>query len=140
MKTPLTLFTLVAAAALVGCDASPENIEGGIADPNADAIANQVANVQLPPSIVASKKYRCGDNSVIAIDWLSDGTTNSARVTPASGEDVTVVQPAASPTVEGDDAAAPAPTASADYTAAGATLKGDPKATSVHWNGQSCKA
>lgn len=122
MKTPLTLLALVAAAALAGCDTAPETIEGGIADPNADAIANEVANVQLPPSIVASHKYRCGAD-VVAIDWLSDGTTNSARVTPPSGTGVTLSQAEAG----------------GDYTADGATLKGSPQDATVTWNGASCK-
>ena len=30
------------------------------------------ANVALPPSITASKTYRCKDNSIVYIDWLSD--------------------------------------------------------------------
>ena len=30
--------------------------------------------VVLPPSIQASKAYRCKDNSLVYIDWLSDGT------------------------------------------------------------------
>lgn len=139
MKTPLTLLTLVAAAALAGCDTSPETITGGPADPNATNIANEVANVQLPPSIVASHKYRCGDNSVLAVDWLSDGTTNSARVTPAGGEAVTVTQAAAAPVAEGDNAVAPAVVDNKDYTAEGATLKGAPEETNVTFNGKSCK-
>ena len=28
----------------------------------------------LPPAIAASKTYRCKDNSLVYIDWLSDGT------------------------------------------------------------------
>ena len=113
---------LILAAALAGCDSSPETIEGGIADPNAANVANAVANVQLPPSIVASHKYRCGSD-VVAIDWLSDGTTNSARVTPEGGSGVNVSQ------AEADG----------DYTADGATLKGTPQDTTVTWNGASCK-
>lgn len=124
MKTPLSLLALAAAITLAGCDTKPETIEGGgIADPQANEIANEVANVKLPPSIVASKKYRCGAD-VVAIDWLSDGTANSARVTPEGGSGVNVTQAEAG----------------GDYTADGATLKGDPKASSVTWNGKSCKA
>jgi hypothetical protein len=135
MKTPLPLITLLAAAALAGCDTSPETI-GGSDVPN---VTNEVANVQLPPSIVASHKYRCGDNSVLAIDWLSDGTTNSARVTPEGGEAVTVTQVAASADPEGDNIVASDPVAGGDYTAEGATLSGNPTDTSVTFNGQSCK-
>jgi hypothetical protein len=123
MNRALTLITLVAAAALAGCDTAPETVTGGPADPQASAIANAVANVQLPPSIVASHKYRCGDNSILSIDWLSDGTTNSARVTP-DGAAVTSLTQAAADT---------------DYTAEGALLTGDPKSASITFNGKTCK-
>ncbi len=123
MNRPLTLITIVAAAALAGCDSSPETITGGTKDPQANEIANAVANVQLPPSIVASHKYRCGDNSILSIDWLSDGTSNSARVTPEGGNGTSLTQ------AEADG----------EYTAEGATLKGDPKATSATFNGKTCK-
>jgi hypothetical protein len=123
MKKQLNLLVF-AAAALAGCDTSPEVVTGGPADPRGGAeLANAVANVQLPPSIVASHKYRCGDNSIIAIDWLSDGKANSARVTPEGASGVNVTQAEA----EGD------------YTTEGTALKGDPKASEVTFNGKSCK-
>ncbi|QIK96605.1 hypothetical protein G7076_09305 [Sphingomonas sp. HDW15A] len=122
MKKQLNL--LVLAAALAGCDTSPEVITGGPADPRGGAeLANAVANVQLPPSIVASHKYRCGDNSVLSVDWLSDGKVSSARVTPEGGSGVNVAQAEAG----------------GDYTAEGTTLKGDPKASEITFNGKSCK-
>ena len=124
MTRKLPLLALVAAV-LAGCDSSPETITGGgPSDPrDANQLANAVANVQLPPSIVASRKYRCGDNSLISIDWLSDGTANSARVTPDGGTAVNVAQAEAG----------------GDYTAEGTTLKGDPTAASITFNGKSCK-
>ena len=109
-----TMMTLVAAAALAGCDNSDHTI---VSDPNGpDPMANAVANagsVQLPPSIQASKAYRCKDNSLIYVDWLSDGT---ARVKKTKQEVGTTV-PA------GDK-----------------SLTGDAKAASITYNGQSCKA
>ncbi len=122
MTRKLSLLALLAAV-LAGCES--ETITGdGPADPrDANQLANAVANVQLPPSIVASHKYRCGDNSVLAIDWLSDGTDNSARVTPDGAAAVNVAQAEA----EGD------------YTAEATTLAGSPQATSVTFNGKSCK-
>ena len=110
-----------AAAALAGCERT--TIEGGGPD---DPMANEIANagpVALPPSIVGSHRYRCKDNSLIAVDWLSDGTTNSARVTPDGGSAVSLTQ------AEANGA----------YTADGASLTGDPKASSITFNGQSCK-
>ena len=124
MTRKLPLLALVAAV-LAGCDSSPETITGnGPADPrDANELANEVANVQLPPAIVASHKYRCGDNSIVAVDWLSDGKVNSARATPEGGSGINLAQAEAG----------------GDYTAQGTTLKGDPQATSVSFNGKSCK-
>ena len=122
MNIKLLLMPLVAAAALAGCDIEPEVVTGdGPYDPQAGKAGN--AAVALPPSIVASHKYRCKDNSVVSIDWKSDGKINSALVTPEgkSGAVVTQAQ------------------AGGDYTAEGTTLAGDPQAASVTVNGQSCK-
>ncbi len=60
---------LVAAAALAGCSQSDQNTAANEAQANA---ANAAAPVALPPSIAHSKIYRCKDNSVVYIDWLSD--------------------------------------------------------------------
>ena len=123
MKKQLNLLVL-AASARIG-RTTGHDIGRGVAtgERGGAELANAVANVQLPPSIVASHKYRCGDNSIIAIDWLSDGKANSARVTPEGASGVNVTQAEA----EGD------------YTAEGTTLKGDPEASEVTFNGKSCK-
>lgn len=118
MQREFSLLALVAAAAIAGCDT--ETIEGGPYDPQANASAN--AAVVLPPSIVASHPYRCRDNSLIRIEWLSDGTVNSARVAPDGGETVALAQA---------EAGGP-------YAAEGATLTGDPQARSVTFNGKTC--
>jgi len=111
--TRTTLLALAAAAALAACNSEDHTI---VAGPGADE-ERETANsapVQLPPSIASSKTYRCKDNSLVYIDWLSDGT---ARVKKTQTEVGTPVAP-------GD--AGP--------------LKGDPQAASVTYNGQSCKA
>ena len=115
MTRPLTMFMLVAAAALAGCDNSDQTIVSDPAgpDPMANAVAN-VGSVTLPPSIQASKAYRCKDNSLIYVDWLSDGT---ARVKKDRNEVGTTVA-----------------------LGEGAPLQGDAKAASITYNGQSCKA
>lgn len=72
MNRMLCSTFLVAAAALAGCDQSDHNLTAeGPYDPQANA-ANAAAPVALPPSIAHSKIYRCKDNSVVYIDWLSD--------------------------------------------------------------------
>ena len=108
------MMMLVAAAALAGCNSEDHTIVSDPAgpDPMANAVAN-ASSVQLPPSIQASKAYRCKDNSLIYVDWLSDG---SARV-KKTREEVGTTLPA------GDT-----------------SLTGDAKAASITYTGQSCKA
>ena len=113
MTRTLTIIALSAAAALAGCNNEDHTI---VADPaGPDPMANAVnADVVLPPAISASKSYRCKDNSLVAIDWLSDGTARIKSDTPGQG---TTVNPA--------DAASP--------------LKGDAQAATITYNGQSCR-
>ena len=87
-----TFFTmLIASAALAGCNSEP-TVVGGPADDGANAAAN--ANVQLPPSIAASRIYRCADNDVVYVDWLSDGKSANIRTEQGgSPTQVTAPQP-----------------------------------------------
>ena len=117
MTRTLTLLAF-AAAALAGCNNEDHTIVQGGAEEN--TVVN--TDIKLPPAIVASHKYRCKDNSLIQIDWLSDGTANSARVT-AGGATTNLAQAEAG----------------GAYTAEGASLTGDPQAQSVTYKGQSCK-
>ena len=121
MTKTLTTLALVAAAALAGCDQSDHTINGNAPfDPKANA--ESAAPITLPPSIVASHAYRCKDNSLVSIDWLSDGKANSARVTPQGGATVALAQAEAG----------------AAYTAEGASLTGDPQAKSITFNSKAC--
>jgi hypothetical protein len=70
------VVSLVAAAALAGC-----NKENQTVTPDANNVV-ATAPVVLPPSIAASKTYRCGDNSVVFVDWLSDNKTANVRTDP----------------------------------------------------------
>ena len=110
MTRPITLMLFVAAAALAGCNNEDHTI---VAGPGGDDQPMNNVGVVLPPSIQASKAYRCKDNSLIYVDWLSDGT---ARV-KKTREEVGTTLPA------GDK-----------------SLTGDAKASSITYNGQSCKA
>jgi hypothetical protein len=80
------LLAIVAAAALAGCSNQAQNVaaEENSADAN--------AGVELPPSIAASKTYRCADNSVIQVDWLSDNKTANIR-TEQNGAPTQVTAP-----------------------------------------------
>ena len=77
--TRTLLITLAAAAALAGCQA--QTIDPNKTNDNANDVTNSAANgpVALPPSISSSKIYRCADNKVVYVDWLSDGKTANIR-------------------------------------------------------------
>jgi len=68
---------LVAAAALAGCERETIVAGPNVHDEETNSAAN--AGVTLPPSIAATKTYRCADNSVINIDWLSDQKSANIR-------------------------------------------------------------
>lgn len=113
MTRPFNILALVAAAALAGCNNEDHTIVSDPAGP--DPMANEVANagsVQLPPSITASESYRCKDNSLLYVDWLSNG---NARVKKSRDEAGTII-------AAGDP-----------------SLVGDAKAASITYNGQPCK-
>jgi len=105
------LITLAAAAALAGCNKESHTIVAG-GEPTDNNVALN-ADVQLPPSITASKSYRCTDNSLIYVDWMSNGTANVKK--------------------KRDEVGTPVAAGSPD-------LKGDPKAASITYKGQSCTA
>ena len=110
MTRPLTIVAIAAAAALAGCNKEDHNI---VAGPDVGDEPMNNVGVVLPPSIQASKAYRCKDNSLVYIDWLSDGT---ARVKNKREEVGTTI------------------------AAGDASLTGDAKAASITYKGQSCKA
>jgi hypothetical protein len=121
------MLSLVAAAALAGCNSNDHNIVVG-PDTDDDANAAAQANVVLPPSITASKTYRCGDNSVVQVDWLSDNKSANVRV----GEDSPVTQVVA-------------PEAGKPMTGSGFTLTGTSAGASItlvraDHGSQTCKA
>jgi cytochrome c5 len=75
-RTHLTI-ALAAAAALAGCDQSDRT--NSTAESDQQANQPSAAPVEMPPAIVASKIYRCKDNSVVYIDWLADNQTANFR-------------------------------------------------------------
>ncbi len=58
--------------ALAACNSQPENIVVGPQDDMKDQLAH-AKPVELPPSIAATKTFRCKDNSVVYVDFYSDG-------------------------------------------------------------------
>lgn len=79
MKYYLPLISVAALTLLSACNKQDEpEIVGGPADPMADKLAN-AAPVELPPSVQESHQYRCKDNSLIFVDFMSDGKTVNLR-------------------------------------------------------------
>ncbi|RYD99498.1 MAG: hypothetical protein EOP61_14535 [Sphingomonadales bacterium] len=90
---------LIAAAAallsLAACENKPEELSSISPDPMKTELANR-APVVLPPSISASKQMRCGDNSLVFVDFFQGDTQVQVRSTkdgagtmlkaPAAGE------------------------------------------------------
>lgn len=112
--TKAPIFILIAAAALAGCDQSDHNlVAAGPYDDRANTTAN-AAPVELPPSITASHTYRCKDNTLVYIDWLSDG---SARPKTDRAAVATTIKVG-----EGGDP----------------SLTGDAQSNTVTYNGKSC--
>jgi hypothetical protein len=110
MTRPFTILALFAAAALAGCNEDHTIVAG----PGADEEPMNTAGVVLPPSIQATRAYRCKDNSLVYIDWLSDGTARAKKERNEVGTPVAIGE--------------------------GQPLQGDAKAPAITYNGQSCKA
>lgn len=73
------MLALLAAVALAGCDNKGQTIvASGPADDQPTNVAAN-ANVELPPAIASSEIYRCKDNSVAYVDWMSDNKTANVR-------------------------------------------------------------
>ncbi len=70
-KTSLSIFAATAMLSLAACGGSnePEVIDTRAPDPLASQIANAPA-VELPPAIAARTTLRCGDNSLIYVDFF----------------------------------------------------------------------
>ena len=122
------LLIAVASAALMGCQ--KETIDPG-AEKNEIAAANaaNAPKVVLPPSITATKTYRCKDNSVVHIDWLSDKMSANFRADDTAAAAVQLKSAVAGEAM----------------TAEGYSLKGDAAAASITVTRpgkgeQSCKA
>lgn len=87
---------LLAAAPLIllsACGKSEPEVVGGPADPMATQLAN-AAPVALPPSVKANKTYRCKDNSLLFVDFMSDDVTANLR-TEKAGTPTKLVAPEA---------------------------------------------
>ena len=91
-RTPL-LITLAAVAALAAC--KPTTIDPNKDDTSAN-VNSAAANgpIALPPSVVSTKVYRCADDKVVYVDWLSDNKSANLRTEKGgSPTQVTTAEP-----------------------------------------------
>ena len=126
MKNLKLLAVAASAAALLSLSAcnEPEVVTANAPDPQAEALAN-AAPVELPPSIQASRTYRCKDNSLLYADFY---TNNTVKVRDKKGPEGTILT---------------APEAGKPFVAEGYSLNGDGTTVTYTAPGkgaQSCKA
>jgi hypothetical protein len=110
-----SLFLLLAA-----CNSQPENVVVGPPDDMKDQLA-KAKKVELPPSVTATKTYRCKDNSVVFIDWMNDNKTANIK-TKKDGEATHLVAPDAGKPMVADggyEVSGTASAASAEVTVPG---------------------
>lgn len=70
MKNPsLIAAAAVALLSLAACENKPEEVSSTAPDPMASQLAN-AAPVELPPAISESVTLRCGDNSLVYVDFF----------------------------------------------------------------------
>jgi hypothetical protein len=74
MTRPALALLIAGIAALSACH--QKNSSGGS---EADTNTTAPKNVELPPMIQAAKSYRCGDNSTVYVDWMSDKKSANIR-------------------------------------------------------------
>lgn len=74
-RTSIVVVSLALAACLSGC--KPETIGPGA---NSDQTGAHAPRIALPPAIKASRVYRCKDESLIYVDFLTDGVTADLRM------------------------------------------------------------
>jgi len=69
MKNPLIAAAAIALFSLTACESKPEEVTSTAPDPMASQLAN-AAPVELPPAIAETVTLRCGDNSLVYLDFF----------------------------------------------------------------------
>jgi hypothetical protein len=115
-------LSLAVLAVLAGCNSEPETFNDTVVDPQAAELAN-AAPVELPPMLKASKQYRCKDNSLIFVDFMTDDKT--ANFKSEKDGPVTVLK--------AEEAGKPYKSEDGSRTVTG-------QGETITYNGQSCKA
>ena len=69
----LAAATCAAMFTLAACNSEPEVISVNKFDPMEEALKN-APRVEAPPMMVASRTYRCRDNSLVFVDFFTNNT------------------------------------------------------------------
>lgn len=109
MRTPsrtraFKALALLPFLALAACNSKPTVIQ---AQDDSDDMKTAVANaapVTLPPSISSSKTYRCKDDSIVTLDFYSDGKSVGVHPKPDTRAVVAKADAAGQPMVTADGA------------------------------------
>lgn len=129
MTRTSVLLTLAAAAALAGCNKQSHTIVDNSEIPEDPATTAVNGPVVLPPSIVASKVYRCADNKIVYVSWLSDNKSATIR-TEQNGTPTAVSAPEAGQPMTGPEG----------YSLSGNSADSTAKIAVPGHPSQSCKA
>lgn len=125
MKNPLRTATSLALGtaflALAACNSEPETFNTGTNDPMDRELAN-AAPVELPPMLKASNTYRCRDNSLIFVDFMTDDRT--ANFKSAKDGPITVLK---------------APEAGQPYVSEDGATTISGQGDNITYNGTACK-
>jgi uncharacterized protein with LGFP repeats len=123
MKNPsLIAAAAVALLSLAACENKPEEVTSTAPDPMASQLAN-AAPVELPPAIAESVTLRCGDNSLVYVDFFQGD--KQVQLKTEKGGPATMLK---------------APEAGQPFEAAGGyKLTGTPKNVSVTVPGKAAK-
>lgn len=137
---------MVAFAGLAACGESNPEVVGEMYDPNdAEELAAEEANTEVPPMVRASRSYRCADNSVVYVTFYTNDTQVGVASDRSAPPTILANEAMASADAEtdmgaeaGDEAAAPEETGPARFAGQGHTLVGT--GDSVTYDGQTCNA
>jgi hypothetical protein len=143
MKNPLILIAPLSMLALAACNKSetPATPEG---EGDASKMTQTSAPVEMPPAITASGTYRCGDNTILYVDFLGKNEAADIRVGDKAAAAVRVTAPEIEASADGTPPAADAKPAGPMKSADGTTsLSGSGKQINVKMGdkgAQTCKS
>ncbi|MCJ8159847.1 hypothetical protein [Sphingomonas sp. LaA6.9] len=99
MHSLLPVAAASALLALAACSTEPETITGGGPQDDMAAELANAAPVELPPSVKESKTYRCKDNTIVYVDFLSGDKSANVRTDKAAPPTLVKAEEAGKPMV-----------------------------------------